>query len=110
MVVPLLHGAKQTLSLRGLPGLSRYINVQTGRDFMRYAFKSTYVPYLQRPPLQPSQSQQAGVLACPAAVGQEASRAEDVFHTPVLLSEVLDAFSDVNLKVHGSESAYTEFS
>ena len=90
-----------------LPGLSRCMQARIGRDFTRCAFKITHVPNLQRPPLQPLQSQQLGVLACHAAtVGQEASRAQDIFHTPVLLSEVLAAFSEVNLKVHSSKSAF----
>lgn len=110
MVVPLLNGAKQTLFLHSLPGLSRYMTVRNGRDFMRCAFKSTHVPYLQRPPLQPLPSQQSGVLACHAAtVGQTASRAQDIFHTPVLLSEVLAAFWEVNLKVHNHEKCLLPF-
>lgn len=110
MVIPRLFGANQTLFLRSMPGLNRYTKVQTGRNFMRCAFESTHVPHLLRPPLEPLQSQPSGWLGCHAAtVGQEASPSQDIFHTPVLLSEVLAAFSEVNLKVRRPESACCPF-
>ena len=110
MVIPRLLGANQTLSLRIMPGLNRYMNVQTGRRFTRCGFKRTHDLYSTRPPLEPLQSQPPRVLGCHAAtVGPDASRAQDTFHTPVLLSEVLAVFSEVNLKVCRPESACCPF-
>lgn len=100
MVVRLLQGAKEALSLRILPGLNRCTRVQSDRDFMRRTFNSTWAPYLQRPPPKPLQTQHSRVLSCGVAtIGQGESEAEAVFHIPVLLSEVLAAFSEVDLKV-----------
>lgn len=100
MVVRLLQGAKEAWSLRILPGLNRCSRVQSGRHIVRHAFYTTWVPYLQRPPLKPLQSKHSRVLACGiATTGQGESEAEAAFHTPVLLSEVLAAFSVVDLKV-----------
>lgn len=102
MVVRFLHGAKQALSLRILPGLNRCTRAQSSRDNVRHAYNITWAPYLQRPPLKPLQTQHSRVLASGrhvAITGQGESEAEAVFHTPVLLSEVLAAFSAVDLKV-----------
>ena len=106
MVVRLLQGAKEALSLRVLPGLDRCTRVQSGRDFMRHAFNSTWTPYLQQPPLKPLQTQHSMVLSSGATIFQGESEAEAVFHTPVLLSEVLAAFSEVGLKVNCQSNCF----
>lgn len=91
------------LSLRMASSLNRCVQLQSGRKAVRSSFTSVPVPPLQRPPLKSLQSRNSRTLACQVAtasdVGQGASHDLTNPHTPVLLSEVLAAFSPVNLQV-----------
>ncbi|KAL3160154.1 hypothetical protein ABBQ32_010922 [Trebouxia sp. C0010 RCD-2024] len=92
------------LSLRMASSLNRCVQLQSGRKAVRSSFTSVPVPPLQRPPLKSLQSRNSRTLACQVAtasdVGQGASHDLTNPHTPVLLSEVLAAFSPVNLQTY----------
>lgn len=103
-IVCQLKSAIEMLCLRMMPSLNRCTRLQSGFQIMQYSFTSISVPVSQRPPLKLVHSLNSRVLACELAtvsdVGQGEGHDQTIPHVPVLLSEVLAAFSAVNLKVH----------
>ena len=83
--------------------LKRCTLLRSGGKTAHCTFTSLTVPLAQRPPPKSLQSRNSRVTASEVAtaadVGQDAGHNQSIPHTPVLLSEVLGAFSAVNLKV-----------